>query len=266
MENLIQFLKAETLSPFPYVLSLCGSAITERTPRDIDFILYVSTEDLEESSRYLQGVLSSLRFDSSVSPMDALQMYAVKFLFEDRPVSVHIVSYFRLLEYACRAKDTAVYTEVDIVAYRLNYPAVYRKWILETRRISGDVSMWERLYAMVRDAMPVPELLAIFQWNIENTVHYCIEKWDNGEIARGILLFKVFREVLLYCYAANRQFYGTVKYVDRDLKAFQTEKELCNIAALLFRAINSDSTAQVMNLLEQITCYFQGGKEKGFSL
>ena len=262
MENLIQFLKTQTLSTFPYVLSLCGSALTEQTPRDIDFILYVSTENLEKSSYYLQEVLSSLRFDALVYPMNTLQMYAVKFCFEGCPVSIHIVSYFRLLEYVCHAKDVAVYMEVDIVAYRLNYPSVYRKWILETVWISGDVSMREHLYRRVKDAMPVSELLTTFQWNIENTVHYCIEKWNNGKIARGVLLFKVFREVLLYCYAANHQFYGTAKYIDHDLKAFKNQKELCNIAVDLFQTINSDNTAHVMDLLEKITSYFQEQKKR----
>ena len=235
-----------------YVFLLCGSATETEYPRDIDFMVYDADGDIDGFAEEITCALVSDGIDADIRFMDELNMRAVKFRWNDSPISIHIVSYKDIEKYVGRAGTPEVYTQVDILSYTLNYPTVYRKWIIDTIFVCGNKNLKKDLSERLKDTMPVTEICDALVWNINNTISYCLEKWNNGEITKGILLLKVFREVLLYSYAINRQYFGTAKYIDGDMMGFQVGRDVCDLCIKLFGMINDHPTEQVKYILSEI--------------
>lgn len=246
-----ELLKSNFKIPVQYICLLCGSAIHEKDPRDIDFIVYVESEKLFQISKKIYDNWGN--YAISIDAMDELNMYAVKLRYMGKPVTLHIVSYSdmeRYVEYACKPET---YIDVEILAYKLNYTTVYRKWILQTEYVCGNPTMRTDLISKLNNSYPEHSVCSILCWRIKNTINYCIEKWENDELARGILLLKVFREVLLYCYATNKAYYGTIKDIDIDLRNFNGKKDLCRKCTELFRMVNHDiNSEQIQKLLYEL--------------
>ena len=204
---------------------LCGGAVTEEHPRDIDLIIYVETDDLKKSVEEIVKSFRSFGVKIRESYIKKLNLYSIKI--DKDNLSLHIVSYDDLLEYTSHAAEPETYTDIDILAFTLNYATVYRTWIEDTKFLFGQKEMLINLRENLNDKIPVSQLYKIFSEKIKSTLIYYQEKKSTKLISQGLLILKLFRELLLYCYSMNRQFYGTIKYIDSDLEHFTNVNDMC---------------------------------------
>ena len=224
---------------------VCGGAVHEPVPRDVDLILYTLNDDLPRGADEIVSTLSAFDFDCKTRYIAELKMYSIKAVFDGVLLSLHIVSYRDVLSYAFRASAPSTYTDVDILSFKLNFTTVYRTWILETKFLFGDREAVEYLRDLVRDKMPVEKIHDILRDRIINTANYCLEKRSCGAMTRHILKMKLFRELLLFCYAMNHQLFGTVKYIDSDLDGFDAAKNLCAACKKLLLSSSEELTGDI---------------------
>ena len=65
-------------------------------------------------------------------------------------------------------------------------------------------------------------------------------------IFTGIIISQIFNDCVLYCYAENGMYYGTLKYLESDLKFFTKCTELVEVSKRLYKAINIEDTKDIM--------------------
>ena len=204
---------------------LCGGAIAEKCPRDVDLIVYVETDDLKKSVDEIVHSLTSCGVMNRNIYIKELNMHSIKTDMEN--LSLHVVSYNDVSEYVSHVTEAETYTDIDILSFTLNYTTVYRTWIKDTVFLCGEREMAEDLRERISDKIPTDLLHKIFFKKISGMLNYYREKNFTNPISQGILTLKLFRELLLYCYAMNKQFYGTATHVDNDLACFTEVEDMC---------------------------------------
>ena len=106
-----------------------------------------------------------------------------------------------------------------IIEYRYLLPSVYNRISILSRR------NFRRPFSCLLAAIAV-----YYQ-------RYYFEK-EGSDLFSGIVIAQIFNDIVLYCYAGNNKFYGTLKYIESDLKSFKNCVQLSNQSVELFRSIN----------------------------
>ena len=83
------------------------------------------------------------------------------------------------------------------------------------------------------------------------SLSYYFEK-EGSDLFSGIVIAQIFNDIVLYCYAGNNKFYGTLKYIESDLKSFKNCVQLSNQSVELFRSINRTEENDIKKRLHSI--------------
>lgn len=228
----------------------CGSSIKDSSARDIDIMVY-TCDDLTTYFIMLLGKVEDKHIIKK-SYIDIWNMYSLKIIEDNKIISFHVVSFEDLKKYVNRADEIEIYTNINLFELSLNLPTVYRKWINDTRHICGNSSLKTQLMIMLQQyEMPVIAIQDYLKKRIINSINYYFEK-EGSDLFSGIVIAQIFNDIVLYCYAENNKFYGTLKYVENDLKSFRNCVQLSKQGLELFKSINRIEEKNVVKRLHSI--------------
>ena len=223
------------------VYLLCGSALSKKNYRDVDYIVY-ACNGIDIAMNNICSFLDSNNICYRVKTIKNLSMVSLKFSFDDVIVSIHLVELSLLNSALDKIKDEKSYTEIDVFSFELNNPTIYRKWIIETLYISGDKEIYDEVRSRVRqELIPYDSIKSALYQSIMSKMLYYEELEKHSSVSRVILYVQMLNELLLYCYAENRILWGTIKYVESDMNNFTANKQLCNICENAFRKLGGSS-------------------------
>lgn len=233
----------------------CGSSIHNPMARDIDIMVYVSGNlcDFFDSffARHRDRHIIKKSF------IDVWKMYSLKIKKDNEVISFHIVSVEDLRKYVARACEPEIYADINLFSLSLKLPTVYRKWIIDTDHLYGNRCMKEELLSMLKQQwMPVAAIQDLLRKRIMNSVNYYFEKSDFA-LFSGIIISQIFNDFVLYCYAENGLYYGTLKYLESDLKSFTKCTELAEASISLYKAINREDTKSIsvrLRKMQKLLC------------
>lgn len=234
-DNCAEYIKEQFLQ--------CGSSIQNPMARDIDIMVYVSGNLYDFFDSFLMRYKD--RYIIKKSFADIWKMYSLKVKENNEVISFHIVSVEDLRKYVERACEPEIYTDINLFSLSMKLPTVYRKWIIDTNHLYGNRSMKEELLSMLnQQRMPVVAIQELLRKRIINSVNYYFEKSDSA-LFSGIIISQIFNDCVLYCYAENGLYYGTLKYLESDLKSFTKGTELAEESISLYKAINREDTKSI---------------------
>lgn len=218
----------------------CGSSIDNPWARDIDIIVY-TCDDLkiffDDFETHFMG-----KHIIKKKYIEIWKMYSLKIMEQNKVLSFHIVSLEDLKNYISRAGDSEIYVEINLFTLSMKLPTVYRKWINDTIHLYGNSYLKEELVAMLgQHKMPIAEIQSLLKARIINSINYYFEKCDS-DLFSGIVISQIFNDVVLYCYAGNNAFYGTLKYIESDLNSFEKCVDLSKLSLDLFKSINNNTS------------------------
>jgi len=125
------------------------------------------------------------------------------------------------------------YTDINVFDVRLYYQTVYRKWILETEYLIGDTSLKKALiHELAKQKKPTEFARQELVIRLKNNIAYFQEKVTDDRVICNVVLGQIFNNLVNYCYLLNDAYYGTVKYIKRDLEGFKNELALCQTRKL----------------------------------
>lgn len=250
--DLISNLRHMELNPDEYTAVLCGSALVESNPRDIDIFIYTKWDEREFSEklyRYLLLIYSSAK-TNYIAP---LQFYSVKYVSSEVNYSIHIVSMKKLLSIIDQASLVDTYTNINVFDVKLYNQTVYRKWIMETEYLTGNGTLKEYLLnELVKRERPTALAKQILSKQIKNNIAYFHEKIGTDRVFCNIILCQIINNLINYCYLANEKYYGTVKYIRSDLIGFDQAVFLCRLTIELIEKINIKKIYEFSEIIDQI--------------
>lgn len=232
----------------------CGSSIKSFSARDIDIMVYICDDLHTYFTRLLERVEDKHIIKKSY--INIWKMYSLKFIEDNEIISFHIVSFEDLKRYVKRADEIEIYANINLFELSLNLPTVYRKWINETRHLCGNSDLKAQLEIMLQKyKMPVIDIQDLLRKRIINSINYYFEK-EGSDLFSGIVIAQIFNDIALYCYAGNNKFYGTLKYIESDLKSFKNCVKLSKQSVELFKSINrteeNDITKRLYSIKETL--------------
>ena len=240
-----------------YLALLCGSSIVEDDPRDTDIFIYTK-EDERVFSQKLLYEFSRIDAEAKFAYLGALRFYSLKYNSNGIHYSIHIVSLKTLFSFVEKASLVETYTNINVFDVRLYHQTVYRKWILETEYLIGDISMREvLLYKLARQKKPTEYARQELVIRLKNNIVYFHEKVTSDRVTCNIVLGQIFNNLINYCYLLNDVYYGTVKYIKRDLEGFRNELDLCRLAIDLIESCNIKSIQEISCEVSQILNYIE---------
>lgn len=197
-----------------------------------------------------------------------LELESVKFRFQKNEYSLHITERRKIDEYLAQIENVSVYERTSIFGFERNLSTVFRCWIQETRFLCGDEEMIERFRQKIEQSeVPFEELKVRFASKLSGTVRYLNEKDTlQNPMFSGVLLMQIFNLAVQYCFAANHQFFGTLKCLETDLRNFQAEREMVDLTLQLFESFSVQNLLHsVQNselLIENLAPILKNSKEK----
>lgn len=228
----------------------CGSSLKDSSARDIDIMVYTCDDLLAYFTKLLEKIEDKHIIKKGY--IDIWNMYSLKIIEDNEIISFHIVSFEDLKKYVKRADEIEIYANINLFELSLNLPTVYRKWINDTRHLCGNSSLKAQLEIMLQQyEMPVIAIQALLRKRIINSINYYFEK-EGSDLFSGIVIAQIFNDIVLYCYAGNNKFYGTLKYIESDLKSFKNCVQLSNQSVELFRSINRTEENDIKKRLHSI--------------
>lgn len=254
--NFIRDMKNTCFRPNDYLALLCGSSMVEDDPRDTDIFIYTK-EDESVFSKKLLYEFSRIDAEAKLAYLGALRFYSLKYNSDGIHYSIHIVSMGTLFSLVKKASLVKTYTDINVFDVRLYHQTVYRKWILETEYLIGDASMKEALiHELAKQKKPVECARQELLLRLKNNIAYFQEKVTDDRVICNIVLGQIFNNLINYCYLLNDVYYGTVKYIKRDLEGFKNELALCHLAIDLIESCNirsiQETSREVSHILDYI--------------
>lgn len=224
-----------------YLALLCGSSLIEDEPRDIDIMIYTCEEE-NLFSRKLFDCFAEIDSNAKLTYVDELMFYSLKYNSFGFDYSVHIVSMERLFYIVREANLIETYIDINIFDVKLYSQTVYRKWIYETEYLIGNISLKENLInELKKQKKPIKIAKQKLVFRIKNNVNYYNEKVDDDVFLCNVVLGQIINNLINYCYLVNDTYYGTVKYIKRDLENFDRVTALCELTISIIESINKRS-------------------------
>ena len=241
------------IDPSSYLALACGSSLTEQKPRDTDVFIYSAGPEKLFSENLLKK-LSAKDTKACLKYYKHFCFYSLKYVSGKQPYSIHIASKEKILSYIDMAAHTETYTDINIFEVELQPQTVYRKWIMETAALHGNVSIKDYFIKKINEAQnsaPYSEAEKELVSRIKNNINYFYEKVSSPGLACNVLLCQIANSLINYCYLVNRSYYGTVKYIKDDLSYFSKEPELADIAIKMLEFLNSGDMKFFSSLLNR---------------
>lgn len=243
--------------PHDYLALLCGSSLVEDDPRDTDIFIY-TTENEGVFSQKLLDEFSRIDPEARLTYLRALRFYSLKYASGGIRYSLHIVSMETLFSFIEKASLVETYTDVNVFDVRLYHQTVYRKWILETEYLIGDASMKEALLReLAQKEKPAELARRELVRRLKNDIAYFHEKVTDDRVICNVVLGQIFNDLVNYCYLLNDAYYGTVKYIRRDLEGFRNGSELCHLAVGLIGSCSVRSIQDISHKISGILNYIE---------
>lgn len=232
-----------------FCCTLCGSALQKAKPRDVDLMIFVDGQVRDWILKLTENLIRK-GVEWSERSIPELELESMKFQFQKNEYSLHITERSKIDEYLAQIENVSVYERTNIFGFERNLSTIYRCWIQETRFIGGNEEMIERFGQKIQQSeIPFEELKVRFARKLSGTVKYMNEKEAlQNTMFSGILLMQIFNMAVQYCFAANHQFFGTLKYLETDLRNFQVEREIVDLTLQIFESFS------MPNLLRSIQC------------
>jgi len=248
------------LRPDDYLALMCGSSLTEDHPRDVDIFIYTN-KDESIFSRKLLDDLFHVGIRANLTYLDTLQFHSLKYHSTGICYSAHIVSMQKLLSLVSKASLTETYTDVDVFCVRLYNQTVYRKWILDTEYLIGETSFKETLlHELAKQEKPFACAKRELVSRLKNNIDYFREKVTDDtddRVTCNVLSGQIFNNLINYCYLLNNVYYGTVKYIKKDLESFQVKPALCRLTIDLAESLNIKSIQEISCKINRILDYIE---------
>ena len=227
---------------------ICGSAIVEEKPRDVDFLIYING-DVEHFLKNLSENLLAFNILFKQKNNQVLKMHNFKFEFEELLISLHIISYKFLEKCISQAEDTNIYSNINLFSLDLKMPVIYRKWILDVKHLCGDISLLlnARQY-LSEHPIPIQKVKSELSIKIKEYIKYYFEKRNNEDfksLTMHILLMQIVNLLIIFCYCVNNQYIPTIKYIEKDMLNFIEYKELSTLCVKIAKGINVDKVKTV---------------------
>lgn len=257
----VQDIQSSGIDPDSYLALACGSSLTEEKARDTDIFIYSSGSE-RSFSEELFKFLSIKDQKSYLRYLKDLNFYSIKYVSGNQPYSIHIASKQTILSYIDMSSHVETYTDINIFEVRLNPQTVYRKWIMDTLPLCGDISLKELFVKRLRDMqsfVPYEEARKELVSRIRNNVKYFYEKADSSELTCNVLLCQIVNHLINYCYLVNNQYYGTVKYIKDDLSGFEIKPELARAAIEIMESLNKKDISFFYFLLDKMIYNMSSG-------
>lgn len=249
-ETIIRILEKYKIGTDSVQFLQCGSSIYERSARDFDIIVYTSCDLKDCYIELLEMLCEKGIFKEKF--IENWNMYTFKIKEKNEIISFHIVSFEKLKGYVCKANKIETYTQINLFDLSLKLPTVYRKWILDTRPIWGNQNLKKELTKLLNYyEMPSKQIQSVLKNRINNSIDYFFEKRDS-ELFSGIVIGQIFNDLVLYCYAGNNKYYGTLKYIEDDLQTFENCKRLSSEGIMLFKEINTGMEKDIIKRLYKV--------------
>lgn len=241
--------------PENYLALLCGSSLTEENPRDVDIFIYAGGDEKCFSETLLCELRSADR-EARLMYLPAFRFYSLKYNSAGYCYSIHIVSVEKMVSFVREASFPETYTDINVFDVKLYRQTVYRKWIMETEYLIGNPSLRENLIQeLAKQKKPLESARQELAARLKNNIGYFQEKAANDRIACNIIAGQIFNNLINYCYLINHAYYGTVKYIKKDLEGFQTEQELCHLTVDILESLNLSSFDEMLNRVKRILNY-----------
>lgn len=234
---------------------LCGSALHIEKYNDIDFMVY-TTEDKQKTAKKIGDILTSANREYSTHLISELSMVSLKYQINGTVISLHIVEMNALENYVDEISTVSTFSKMDVFSFDLKISTVCRKWITETEFVSGNKEIADALKARLQyDSIPYQDIREDLRASIQSKINYYYEiKKKHSIIEENIIGIQVLNDAILFCYAENRTLFGTVKYVETDLRSFGVNTDLCNICLDLLTNIPGNLEKAIKSIEELITC------------
>lgn len=231
---------------------LCGSAVFEETPRDIDLIIIAYESFFPELESSIRNKTEEKGMIVHWHYIEELSMSTMKFYHQTIEYSLHIVSKEVMNVYVEQSSQVSSFVNVNMFDFSLSLPVVYRTWIDETIHIYGNCLIGDMLKSKLKlTCVRSSYVKEVLDGKIKNAIHYYFEKIGNGLIVQQILLMEILNLLILYCYASNNQYIRTIKYIERDLLSFPQKHDLC-VACIKLILCNTQDEEVRNDMLKQI--------------
>lgn len=228
-----------------YLALLCGSSLMEEKPRDIDIFIYVKKEE----DIFIQELFYELlRIDTKVefAYVDTLKFFSIKYNSVGVYYSIHVVSMEKLFSLVQNASLVETYVDINVFDVKLYSQTVYRKWIMETEYLIGNIYLKEALiYELKKKEKPIQFAKQKLVTRIRNNIAYFQEKVMDDIMICNIIAGQIFNNLVNYCYLINNVYYGTVKYIKKDLQNFKIEPALCKLTINIMESLNIKSINEI---------------------
>lgn len=255
--NFIRDMENMCSSFHEYIALLCGSSLIEEDPRDTDIFIYTKEEEGVFSQKLFRKFLC-IDKTAKLTYLNALRFYSLKYNSDGICYSIHIVSMETLFSFIEKASLVETYTDINVFDVKLYYQTVYRKWIFETEYLIGDISLKQALlYELAKQKKPAESAKQELVARMKNNIAYFQEKVTEERVICNIVLGQIFNNLVNYCYLLNDVYYGTVKYIKRDLEGFKNESALCHLAIDLMESCNVNSIQEISRKVNCILSYIQ---------
>lgn len=251
-KNFINDMKHSGFDPNTFLALLCGSSLFECNPRDTDTFIY-TIDNEKKFCHMLTDYLSYIHENIKCFYLDSLEFYSVKYISADICYSLHIVSKDKLYNVIQKAESVETYTDINIFDVKLYSQTVYRKWLLETEYLIGNISIKEYLEdELLKKEIPVNAAKKRLISRIKNNINYFNEKVVDSVVLCNIIAGQIVNNLINYLYLINKQYYGTLKYIKNDLEHFKQGSELSKLTIDIIKSINIMEIQEISVMVNKI--------------
>ncbi|MDE6424714.1 MAG: hypothetical protein K2K89_01040, partial [Ruminococcus sp.] len=227
--NFIMDIENSAFDSESYLALLCGSSLIESNPRDTDIFIY-TTEDEQFFCKKLVDYLSHIDKTVKYCYLNSLEFHSVKYVSAGISYSLHVVSKNRLYNIIQKASLVETYTDINVFDVKLYSQTAYRKWIIETKYLIGNVSIKEELIAeLLKKEIPVDSAQNELIVRLKNNINYFNEKVTDDIVLCNLIVGQIINNLINYLYLVNGVYYGTLKYIKSDMRNFMYKKELSEL-------------------------------------
>ena len=219
-----------------YCINLVGStskkySLANNAPidvRDVDVFVCV-IEQPEKFCACLSKRIKGIEF-STYRYIDELHLWTFKKIRRNVCFSFHIVDSWTIESIISQQNNPSVY-DLSLNTLKLNYPTVYRTWIMEAIYIGGNENILNKFQLSLKGKNIPVDANLLLKKNVLQYLSYLREFNTDNIFGCQIVKNQLLEKIISLYYVENGTYYGTLKSLDDDLKKFTHARDLvllCN--------------------------------------
>jgi len=187
--------------------------------------------------------------------IEELQIWTFRKVRRDVCFSFHIVDALTIETIISCHNNPTIY-DLSLSSFKLNYPTVYRTWIMEALCIGGNEELLKRFKLCLKDKhIPIEAATRLKKKTLQSLLYFK-ELNNESVLGRDIIKNQIMEKLISLCYIENNAYYGTLKYLDDDLKKFTHSREmvsLCNELRMSHQNEEKDNLKLISDIERVIT-------------